>query len=87
LAIEVVGTSKESFAKAAENAAAEAANTPHVSQLVVCDPRKNALLKDGSKSDRIDARSWVMVRIAATQLLQGSYPVVSVVHRTELVTA
>jgi transposase len=29
---------------------------PHVSDLVVCDPRKNALLKDGSKSDRIDAR-------------------------------
>ena len=28
---------------------------PHVSCLVVCDPRKNALLKDGSKSDRIDA--------------------------------
>jgi transposase len=29
---------------------------PHVTQVVVCDPRKNALLKDGSKSDRIDAR-------------------------------
>src|SRR6266581_2645890 len=29
---------------------------PQVSHLVVCDPRKNALLKDGSKSDRIDAR-------------------------------
>src|SRR6202023_1861270 len=29
---------------------------PHVPQLVVCDPRKNALLKEGSKSDRIDAR-------------------------------
>jgi transposase len=29
---------------------------PHVSRLVVCDPRKNAVLKDGSKSDRIDAR-------------------------------
>jgi len=28
---------------------------PHVSRLVVCDPRKNALLKDGNKSD-IDAR-------------------------------
>ena len=28
---------------------------PHVSRLVVCDPRKNALLKDGNKSDRIDA--------------------------------
>ena len=29
---------------------------PHVTHLVICDPRKNALLKDGSKSDRIDAR-------------------------------
>jgi transposase len=29
---------------------------PHVSRLVVCDPRKNALLKEGSKSDRIYAR-------------------------------
>ena len=29
---------------------------PHVAQLVVCNPRKNALLKDGNKSDKIDAR-------------------------------
>jgi transposase len=29
---------------------------PHVRELVVCNPRKNALLKEGSKSDRIDAR-------------------------------
>src|SRR5881296_106383 len=29
---------------------------PHVTRLVVCDPRKNALLKDGNKSDRVDAR-------------------------------
>ena len=29
---------------------------PHVNRLVVCDPRKNALLKDGNKSDRMDAR-------------------------------
>jgi transposase len=29
---------------------------PRVHHLVVCDPRKNALLKDGNKSDRIDAR-------------------------------
>src|SRR5436853_6988427 len=29
---------------------------PHVTNLVVCDPRRNALLKDGNKSDRIDAR-------------------------------
>src|SRR5881409_3007942 len=29
---------------------------PHVAKVVVCDPRKNALLKDGNKSDRVDAR-------------------------------
>ncbi len=29
---------------------------PHVTKVVVCNPRKNALLKEGSKSDRIDAR-------------------------------
>src|SRR5437879_12346940 len=29
---------------------------PHVTKVVVCDPRKNALLKAGNKSDRIDAR-------------------------------
>src|ERR1700682_3824217 len=28
---------------------------PHVSELVVCDPRKNALMKEGNKSDKIDA--------------------------------
>ncbi len=30
--------------------------TPHVTKILVCDPRKNALLKAGNKSDRIDAR-------------------------------
>lgn len=29
---------------------------PRVSEVLVCNPRKNALLKSGSKSDRIDAR-------------------------------
>ena len=29
---------------------------PHVTKVVVCDPRKNALLKSGNKNDRIDAR-------------------------------
>ena len=29
---------------------------PHVTKVVVCNPRKNALLKEGSKSDKIDAR-------------------------------
>ncbi len=29
---------------------------PHVTSVLVCDPRKNALLKAGNKNDRIDAR-------------------------------
>jgi transposase len=29
---------------------------PRVDKLVVCNPRNNALLKDGNRSDRIDAR-------------------------------
>ena len=29
---------------------------PHVAHLIVCNPRKNALLKAGNKNDRVDAR-------------------------------
>src|SRR5467141_2703650 len=29
---------------------------PHVHQVLVCNPRRNALLKEGSKNDRVDAR-------------------------------
>jgi hypothetical protein len=29
---------------------------PHVTRVLACDPRKNALLKAGNKNDRIDAR-------------------------------
>src|ERR1700730_2086830 len=29
---------------------------PHVTKVVVCDPRRNALLKAGNKNDRVDAR-------------------------------
>ena len=29
---------------------------PHITEVLVCDPRKNALLKAGNKNDRIDAR-------------------------------
>jgi hypothetical protein len=29
---------------------------PHGTELVVCDPRKNALLRESNKSDKIDAR-------------------------------
>src|ERR1700757_81621 len=39
---------------------------PYVANVLVCDPRKNALLKDGSKSDRIDARKLA-------ELLRGGH--------------
>src|SRR5580704_12676557 len=39
---------------------------PHVRELVVCDPRKNALMKEGNKSDKIDARKLA-------DLLRGGY--------------
>jgi transposase len=44
---------------------------PHVSRLVVCDPRKNALLKEGSKSDRIDARK--LAELLRTNQLKPVY--------------
>jgi len=39
---------------------------PHVHQLVVCNPRRNALLKEGSKSDKVDARKL-------SELLRGNH--------------
>ena len=44
---------------------------PHVSRLVVCDPRKNALLKEGNKSDRIDARK--LAELLRTNQLKAVY--------------
>lgn len=38
----------------------------NVSQIIVCNPRKNALLNEGSKNDRIDARKLA-------DLLRGNY--------------
>lgn len=38
----------------------------HVTEIVVCNPRKNALLNEGNKSDRIDARKLA-------DLLRGNY--------------
>src|SRR6202043_1758151 len=29
---------------------------PHVSKIVVCDPRRNALLQEGNQNERVDAR-------------------------------
>jgi transposase len=44
---------------------------PHVASVLVCDPRKNALLKMGNKSDRIDARK--LADLLRTGLLSPVY--------------
>ena len=44
---------------------------PHVSRLVVCDPRKAALLKEGNKSDRMDAQK--LAELLRTNQLKPVY--------------
>jgi hypothetical protein len=44
---------------------------PHVSRLVVCDPRKAALLNEGDKSDQIDARK--LAELLRTNQLKPVY--------------
>jgi transposase len=44
---------------------------PHVTELVVCNPRRNALLKEGSKSDRIDARK--LAELLRSNLVRSVY--------------
>ena len=44
---------------------------PHVTEVLVCNPRKNALLKVGNKSDRIDARK--LADLLRTGLLSPVY--------------
>ncbi len=44
---------------------------PHVTEVVICDPRKNALLKTGNKSDRIDARK--LAELLRSNLLRPVY--------------
>src|ERR1700747_2880143 len=44
---------------------------PHVTKVVVCNPRRNALVKEGSKSDRIDARK--LAELLRSNLLRAVY--------------
>ncbi len=44
---------------------------PQVTELVVCNPRRNALLKEGSKSDRIDARK--LAELLRSKMLRSVY--------------
>ena len=44
---------------------------PQVTRVLVCDPRRNALLKEGSKSDKIDARK--LADLLRTGMLRPVY--------------
>jgi transposase len=44
---------------------------PHVTEVLVCDPRKNALRKVGNKSDRIDSRK--LAELLRSNLLRSVY--------------
>ena len=44
---------------------------PHVHQMLVCDPRRNALLKEGNKSDKVDAQK--LANLLRTGMLRPVY--------------
>src|SRR5690349_23690824 len=44
---------------------------PHVQQVLVCDPRRNALLKEGNKNDKVDARK--LADLLRTGMLRPVY--------------
>jgi hypothetical protein len=44
---------------------------PHVRELVVCNTRRNALLKEGSKSDKVDARK--LAELLRSGMLRAVY--------------
>jgi transposase len=44
---------------------------PHVREVVVCNPRRNALLKEGSKSDKVDARK--LAELLRSGMLRAVY--------------
>src|SRR5579859_5086998 len=44
---------------------------PHVTQVLVCDPRKNALIKAGNKNDRIDSRK--LAELLRSNLLRSVF--------------
>src|SRR5689334_16884498 len=44
---------------------------PHVHEVLVCNPRRNALLKEGSKNDKVDARK--LADLLRTGMLRPVY--------------
>src|SRR5438477_9920354 len=43
----------------------------HVTEVIVCDPRRNKLLEDGSKADKVDARK--LAELLRAGLLRSVY--------------
>src|SRR5262245_10595613 len=43
----------------------------HVTEVIVCDPRRNKLLSEGSKGDKIDARK--LAELLRTGMLRSDY--------------
>jgi transposase len=44
---------------------------PQVQEVLVCNPRRNALLKEGSKSDKVDARK--LAELLRSGMLRAVY--------------
>jgi hypothetical protein len=44
---------------------------PQVEQVLVCNPRRDALLKEGSRSDKVDART--LAELLRTGMLRPVY--------------
>jgi transposase len=67
----VPGTLRVTFEEGTHAAWLHALLKPRVAELVVCNPRKNALLKSGNKSDQIDARK--LAELLRSDMLSGVY--------------
>ena len=44
---------------------------PYVTEVIVCDPRRNKLLDEGSKADKVNARK--LAELLRTGLLKSVY--------------
>ena len=56
---------------------------PHVTKLIVCDPRKNASMREDSQNDKIDARRLAMSRDCEVhpRVVEHPFRIVGLCHR------
>ena len=67
----ITGTLRVTFEEGTHAAWLHSLLKSQVAEVVVCNPRKNALLKSGSKNDQIDARK--LAELLRVNLLSGVY--------------